>query len=104
MDRLLEQVESDINKYGNVKPATLRKLEKLLKEHQVLEGKGIVSNVKNYFHNALTSRPGVIDKLIKQHGDKKVLQVVILRKPANTGVQKLLNLITLGGIIKQKKK
>ena len=87
MDRLLEQVESDINKYGNVKPATLRKLEKLLKEHKNLEGKGIVSSVKNYFHNALTSRPGVIDKLIKQYGDKKVLQVVILRKPVNTGVQ-----------------
>ena len=103
MDRLLEQVENDINKYGNVKPATLKKLEKLLKEHKNLEGKGIVSSVKNYFHNALTSRPGVIDKLIKQYGDKKVLQVVILRKPVNTGVQKLLNLITLGGYNKAKK-
>ena len=68
-----------------------------------MEGKGIVSSVKNYFHNALTSRPGVIDKLIKQYGDKKVLQVVILRKPVNTGVQKLLNLITLGGYNKAKK-
>ena len=32
MERLLEQVENDINKYGNVKPATLRKLEKLLEK------------------------------------------------------------------------
>ena len=45
MEQLLEQVEKDINKYGNVRPATLKKLEKVLKEHQVLEGKGIVSNV-----------------------------------------------------------
>ena len=37
MEQLLEQVEKDINKYGNVRPATLKKLEKLLKEHQVLE-------------------------------------------------------------------
>jgi len=65
MEQLLEQVEKDINKYGNVRPATLKKLEKVLKEHQVLEGKGIVSNVKNYFHKALTSRPGVVDRLIK---------------------------------------
>ena len=114
MDRLLEQVENDINKYGNVKPATLRKLEKLLKKNQVqlssdnsmtsvLEGKGIVSSVKNYFHNALTSRPGVVDRLIKQYGDKKVVQIIILRKPVNSGVQKLLNVITLGGYNKAKK-
>ena len=85
MERLLEQVEKDINKYGNVRPATLKKLEKVLKEHQNLEGKGIVSSVKNYFHKALTSRPGVVDRLIKQYGDKKVVQVVILRKPVNSG-------------------
>ena len=102
MERLLEQVEKDINKYGNVRPATLRKLEKVLKDHQNLEGKGIVSSVKNYFHNALTSRPGVVDRLIKQYGDKKVVQVVILRKPVNSGVQKLLNLITLGGFNRAK--
>ena len=65
MEQLLKQVENDINKYGNVRPATLKKLEKVtlaltgiakmnvMKEHQVLEGKGIVSNVKNYFHKAL---------------------------------------------------
>ena len=103
MDRLLDQVENDINKYGNVKPATLRKLEKLLKKNQVLEGKGIVSSVKHYFHNALTSRPGVVDRLIKQYGDKKVVQIIILRKPVNSGVQKLLNVITLGGYNKAKK-
>ena len=102
MEQLLERVESDINKYGNVRPATLKKLEKVLKEHQNLEGKGIVSSVKNYFHNALTSRPGVVDRLIKQYGDKKVVQVVILRKPVNSGVQKLLNLITLGGFNRAK--
>ena len=83
MERLLEQVENDINKYGNVRPATFKKLEKFMKKNQVLDGrtsvsaggplagKGIVSNVKNYFHNALTSRPGVVDRLIKQYGDKK---------------------------------
>ena len=103
MDRLLEQVESDINKYGNVRPVTLRKLDKFLKKHQVLEGKGIISSVKNYFHNALTSRPGVVDRLIKQYGDKKVVQIIILRKPVNSGVQKLLNVITLGGYNKAKK-
>ena len=114
MDRLLEQVENDINKYGNVRPITLRKLDKFLKKHQVqlssdnsmtsvLEGKGIVSSVKNYFHNALTSRPGVVDRLIKQYGDKKVVQIIILRKPVNSGVQKLLNVITLGGYNKAKK-
>jgi hypothetical protein len=43
MEQLLEQVEKDINKYGNVRPATRKKLEKMLNEHQVLEGKGIVS-------------------------------------------------------------
>ena len=128
MDRLLEQVEDDINKYGNVRPVTLRKLEKFLKKHQVLDGrqapaaetlaggrtsvsaggplvgKGIISSVKNYFHNALTSRPGVVDRLIKQYGDKKVVQIIILRKPVNSGVQKLLNVITLGGYNKAKKK
>ncbi len=81
MEQLLQQVENDINKYGNVRPATLKKLEKVMKEHQVLEGKGIVSNVKNYFHKALTSRPGVVDRLIKQYGDRRVMQVTILRKP-----------------------
>ena len=102
MERLLEQVEKDINKYGNVRPATLKKLEKVLKEHQNLEGKGIVSSVKNYFHNALTSRPGVVDRLIKQYGDRRVMQVTILRKPVAGGVQKLLNLITLGGFNRAK--
>jgi hypothetical protein len=79
-----------INKYGNVRPATLKKLEKVLKEHQVLEEKGIVSNVKNYFHKALTIRPGVVDRLIKQHGDKRVIQVTILRKPVQGGVPKII--------------
>ena len=102
MERLLEQVEKDINKYGNVRPATLKKLEKVLKEHQNLEGKGIVSSVKNYFHKALTSRPGVVDRLIKQYGDRRVMQVTILRKPVQGGVQKLLNLITLGGFNRAK--
>jgi hypothetical protein len=102
MEQLLEQVEKDINKYGNVRPATLKKLEKVLKEHQVLEGKGIVSNVKNYFHKALTSRPGVVDRLIKQYGDRRIMQVTILRKPVQGGVQKLLNLITLGGFNRAK--
>ena len=102
MEQLLQQVEKDINKYGNVRPATLKKLEKVMKEHQVLEGKGIVSNVKNYFHKALTSRPGVVDRLIKQYGDRRVMQVTILRKPVQAGVQKLLNLITLGGFNRAK--
>jgi hypothetical protein len=102
MEQLLQQVENDINKYGNVRPATLKKLEKVMKEHQVLEGKGIVSNVKNYFHKALTSRPGVVDRLIKQYGDRRVMQVTILRKPVQGGVQKLLNLITLGGFNRAK--
>ena len=39
MEQLLERVESDINKYGNVRPATLKKLEKVLKEHQNLDGR-----------------------------------------------------------------
>jgi len=103
MERLLEQVEKDTNKYGNVRPATLKKLEKVLKEHQVLEGKGIGSSIKNYFSNALNTRPGVVDKLVKQYGDKKILQVTILRKAVNAGVQKLLNLITLGGYNRAKK-
>ena len=102
MEQLLQQVERDINKYGNVRPATLKKLEKVMKEHQVLEGKGIVSSVKNYFHKALTSRPGVVDRLIKQYGDRRVMQVTILRKPVQGGVQKLLNLITLGGFNRAK--
>ena len=114
MEKLLEQVEKDINKYGNVRPSTLKKLEKVLKEHQNLDGrtsvsaggplvgKGIVSDVKNYFHKALTSRPGVVDRLIKQYGDKRVMQVTILRKPVQGGVQKLLNLITLGGFNRAK--
>jgi hypothetical protein len=103
MEQLLEQVENDINKYGNVRPATFKKLEKFMKKNQVLEGKGIVSNVKNYFHKALTSRPGVVDRLIKQYGDKRVMQVTILRKPVAGGIQKLLNLITLGGFNRAKK-
>jgi hypothetical protein len=45
MEQLLQQVEKDINKYGNVRPAKLKKLEKVLNEHQIFEGKGIVSNV-----------------------------------------------------------
>ncbi len=102
MERLLEQVEKDINKYGNVRPATFKKLEKFMKKNQVLEGKGIVSSVKNYFHKALTSRPGVVDRLIKQYGDRRVMQVTILRKPVQGGVQKLLNLITLGGFNRAK--
>jgi len=32
MERLLEQVEKDINKYGNVRPATFKKLEKFMKK------------------------------------------------------------------------
>ena len=115
MEKLLEQVEKDINKYGNVRPATLKKLDKFIKNNQKLEGKGIVSNVhhydyrqvkrnvKKYIHTALTSRPGVIDRLIKQYGDKKILQVTILRKPVERGIQKLLNLITMGGFNKAKK-
>ncbi len=103
MEQLLEQVEKDINKYGNVRPATLKKLNKFIKNNQKLEGKGIVSNVKKYIHTALTSRPGVIDRLIKQYGDKKILQVTILRKPVERGIQKLLNLITMGGFNKAKK-
>ena len=62
MEKLLQQVENDINEYGNVRPATLKTLEKVMKEHQNLDGrtsvsaggplggKGLVSNVKNYFH------------------------------------------------------
>jgi hypothetical protein len=42
LEQQLQQVERDINKYGNVRPATLKKLEKVLKEHQNLEGKGLV--------------------------------------------------------------
>ena len=103
MEKLLEKVEKDINKYGNVRPATLKKLDKFIKNNQKLEGKGIVSNVKKYIHTALTSRPGVIDRLIKQYGDKKILQVTILRKPVERGIQKLLNLITMGGFNKAKK-
>ena len=51
MEQLLEQVEKDINKYGNVRPATLKKLNKFIKNNQKLEGKGIVSNVKKYSHS-----------------------------------------------------
>ena len=75
MDKLLDEVERDINKYGNVSDKTLKKLDKFIKNNQKLEGKGIVSNVKKYIHTALNSRPGVIDRLIKQYGDKKILQV-----------------------------
>ena len=103
MDKLLDEVERDINKYGNVSDKTLKKLNKFIKNNQKLEGKGIVSNVKKYIHTALTSRPGVIDRLIKQYGDKKILQVTILRKPVERGIQKLLNLITMGGFNKAKK-
>ena len=34
MEKLLEQVEKDINKYGNVRPATLKKLDKFIKNSQ----------------------------------------------------------------------
>jgi hypothetical protein len=61
-----------------------------------------VSNVKNYFHKALTSRPGVVDRLIKQYGDRRIMQVTILRKPVQACVQKLLNLIILGGFNRAK--
>ena len=50
----------------------------------------------------MTSRPGVVDRLIKQYGDKRVMQVTILRKPVQGGVQKLLYLITLGGFNRAK--
>ncbi len=98
MEQLLQQVEKDINKYGNVcETNNIKKIRKSVKRASSFRGTGIVSNVKNYFHKALTSRPGVVDRLIKQYGDRRIIQVTILRKPVQGGVQKLLNLITLGG-------
>ncbi len=50
----------------------------------------------------MTSRLPVVDRLIKQYGHRRIMQVTILRKPIQGGVQKLLNLITLGGFNRAK--
>ena len=107
---ILNAIDRDIEKHGTVTPRTKNRMIKLLKDCNcyeqptVLEGTGIVSDaidsvkkkVNNYVDNALNTRPGQVDKMLKLHGDQKITKITILRKPIQSGVKKFINFVTKG--------
>ena len=113
---ILKAIDRDIEKQGMLTPRTKNRMIKLLKEcnchdEPVLEGTGILSDavnmvktkVNNYVDNALNTRPGQVENLLKIHGDNKISTITIMRKPIQAGVKKFINLVTQGSFASAQK-
>lgn len=116
INAVLNAIERDLETHGTITTRTKNRMTKLLKDcncdpdaqneqtEPVLEGKGMLSDaiasvktkVNNYVDNALNTRPGQVDRLLKLHGDAKISKITILRKPIQSGVKKFINLVTRG--------
>ena len=119
INSILKAVERDLAKHGTVTTRTKNRMKKLLKDcecHQtqepvVLEGTGTISDivrkvksmVTNYVDNALNTRPGQVDKLLKLHGDTPVQMITILRKPIQSMVKKFINFVSGGQLERAQK-
>lgn len=119
INSILKAVERDLAKHGTVTTRTKNRMKKLLKDcecHQthepvVLEGTGMISDivdkvkskVTNYVDNALNTRPGQVDKLLKLHGDTPVQMITILRKPIQSMVKKFINFVSGGQLERAQK-
>lgn len=122
INAILKAVERDLEQHGTVTTRTKNRMKKILKEcecHEepvapepvVLEGTGMISDaisavktkVNNYVDNALNTRPGQVDKLLKMHGDTPVQMITILRKPIQSAVKKFINFVSGGQLERAQK-
>lgn len=86
-----------VKKYSKDHNISYREAMKKAKPSYKKKGKGIFSKI-------LKSRPKNVNDFMKKNGHKRIIKLKICRKPIYKIVKKLMNIVTLGSLERERKK
>ena len=69
---------------------------KIGRKYYTMKGEGIISDIQKKIIQKLQKRPRVVDKLLKEVGDRNIVRLDVCRNPINSIFRKALNILTRG--------